>query len=505
MEHNSIQVAALTAGLALFAGISCPRSAEAQSAESAVASPSATAGMTEGLPGVSGPSMQMMQVRTAAQQAQGDAALAQMARSAQQSVEEQHQQRAVAAARETRQLKTQMRDRMRWERSEQAYNRVSAGEMSSWQTQGGGTRVEREVPDPFIQSLIAEEEARGESAEPRGFNPLRGAGRVLTTNPFAGRGRPEEPASTTVTPPASNPQFIDEPAPRRGLLGVFKPRDADTATVAATSAPSPSPEQAVVGSSNLAPGMVPRISGAALVDGSSPVSTVSSSAPSSVGGSSVPSTSSGSISPAPAPRPVSPSSLPPEPERKRGGLFSFSGGGGGLFGGKTKSKPQEVSVDAGLFPSGAVDQAPRGGELAGGYTASDVASDAQQFAPATGPIQMPGEASEEPERRGLLGRAGDSVANVGRSVGSVTTGSSRSGNGVPTTSTIHAGGNDLYVVTSQAQFVVQNEDGSSEVRALRPGTSVRMTGAGENWASVILPNGERGIIQNKDLRPSSGG
>ena len=61
-------------------------------------------------------------------------------------------------------------------------------------------------------------------------------------------------------------------------------------------------------------------------------------------------------------------------------------------------------------------------------------------------------------------------------------------------------------MTNPATFQIYGDDPKkSEVRALQPGTVVRMTKAGDQWASISLPDGTQGIIQNKSLRAGSAG
>jgi hypothetical protein len=100
--------------------------------------------------------LQMMQIRSNAQQAQGEAVAASMARTADRTIDEQNQDRVLQQAREEKAIKRQMAERVKWERNSAQVRKVSANDMSFW-NQNGGVRVERNVPDPFITSLIEEE------------------------------------------------------------------------------------------------------------------------------------------------------------------------------------------------------------------------------------------------------------------------------------------------------------------------------------------------------------
>ena len=228
--------------------------------------PVAAAGMTSGLPnGVTYRQAEMMEVRTSAQGAQGEAAAALMARSADQTIEERNRESSLQNARTNKAIKEEMRNRLKFEQAASVQRKVSANDMSSWQ-QNGGVRVERNVPDPFITSLIAEEEQAAARAAASGekkrfslfgggddSSPNDGGGFLSSIRPprlpFMGGGNDDAPvASTAAAPPASDtsePVFAQSSSQR-------------------SAAPAPAPQ-------SLKPGVVPMISGAALVDGRSPV------------------------------------------------------------------------------------------------------------------------------------------------------------------------------------------------------------------------------------------
>ena len=230
----------------------------------------AAAGMTTGLPnGLTSQRAEMMHVRTSAQGAQGEAAAASMARSADQSIEERNQEIALQAAREKKSIKQSITERMKYDRAEASVNKVSANDMSTWKTQGGGVRVERNVPDAFMSALIAEEEQTakrtGAGNERKGFGLFRKDNQASSADsgggflsgihpprlPFMG-GRSGDSAEAAPSPPPSDnsePTFVQT-----------------AGAVPAPGASSPSPA-----SSNGAakPAVVPAISGAALVEGRS--------------------------------------------------------------------------------------------------------------------------------------------------------------------------------------------------------------------------------------------
>ena len=449
--------------------------------------PVAAAGMTSGLPnGVTARQAEMMQIRTSAQGAQGDAAAASLARSADESIEERNRAIALETARTNKAITEQMRNRLKFESASAQQQKVTANDMSTWQ-QNGGVRVERNVPDAFITSLIAEEEqaaARAAaSGEKKRFSLFGGDddpddGGLLSSIraprlPFMGGGGGGEPVAAASSPPPSDnsePVFANSGA---------SPRSA---------APAPSAPPAPA-----KPGVVPMISGAALVDGRAPAVPASASA-------------SGNATPSQAPS-VSFADSTPDPERKKPGLFSrlgspaqeedslvptsSSSGGGGFFGfGKKKAEPQLGGIDASLFPEGSVDQAPRGGRLTGGATVADVAADVAVEPSSTGDLMLPGQTVEK--SRGV------SIPKPSLSMPSLPKPGGSGGGGSISTGT--------YVVSSTSQFMVYGADQmQSEIRALPAGTSVMVTKPGEQWSGIQLSDGTQGVVQNKNLRPSSGG
>jgi len=479
-------------------------------------SQAAAAGMTSGLSDIpSYRDLEMMQVRTAAQSAQGDAAAASMSRSAGRTLEEQNREKALQEAREIKALKRDATNRMRWERSENAYQKISANDMSTWKTSTGNVRVERSVPDPFLISLIREEEqlAAQQAAEDQNAGPLKKAfgwrpfGKDDAVSSVSQFTVPTSSPSTNATSASNVSLPSQEPESGGGFFSKLRmpklPSPVNSGNASATTTPafsSQTPAPAPSVSQNSSPGAVPRISGAELVDGRAPVQRNQN-------------TSEPTFSSAPSTYDAAPSPYDamPSAEKERSGLFSklktsgsssssSSSGGGGLFSfGRKKSSGSDGTIDASLFPEDAVSQTPTGGSLTGGYTAEDVAEDVT-FASSTGTIQMPGQEQERSRKPFALPKPNISLPNITK------IGASSSGSSVPSNTTINSAGTDIYVVTDSAQFMVYGDDPmKSEVRALQPGTVVRMTKAGDQWASISLPDGTQGIVQNKSLRAASAG
>ncbi|HRQ90442.1 MAG TPA: hypothetical protein PLA50_16720 [Bacteroidia bacterium] len=455
--------------------------------------PVAAAGMTSGLPnGTTYRQAEMMQVRMAAQGAQGEAAAAAMARSADQSIEDAQRQRALDVARTNKAIKEEMRNRLKYDRAAAAHNKVSAHDMSTWE-QNGGVRVERNVPDAFLMSLIeAEEQAAARSggrAEKKRFSLFGGDGGGDSGGdggsflgsirpprlPFVGGGGGGSDA------PSPAPQASDTSEP------VF---------AGGGSKPAARPAAAPAPSSPAKPGSVPMISGAALVDGRAPNRT-----------------------PEPVQQRVSFSDSTPEPDRKKPGLFSRVGNepeetslvptssressSGGFFGfGKKKTVSAPVGIDASLFPAGSVDMAPTGGRLTGGArvassaspSSSSSSSEEMSFATESGEsFTLPGRTVEKEKTGFSLPKPSlsmPSIPSIAKSEGGTRGGGS-------------VGSTGQYVVTQTAQFMVYGaEQMQSEIRALPAGTTVFVTKPGDQWAGIRLSDGTEGIVQNKNLRPA---
>lgn len=464
--------------------------AQAPSASSYAADPSAEAGMTTRTPTAINPGMtnrqaEMIQVRTSAQGAMGEATAASMSRTADRSIEDRNRVKAIESAREVKLMKREMANRMKWERAATAYNKVSSNDMSTWKTSTGSVRVERNVPDAFLTAMIAEEEreAAADANKKRGlFGRKKSSEGGMLSNikapripiprlPFIGGGRDEgaPQESAPVSESGNEPNFQQaNSAPR----------------------PAPQPQRIPASTAPTKPGSVPRISGAALVDGYSPVNKTEPPA-------------AADRTPS-QPTNVSISSSLPDMDQKKTGLFSRMRGGGssssapaerggGLFsfGGKKKESTSVGKIDASLFPAGAVQQAPAG-SLGGSYTAADVAQDASVAPSSTGSIELPGPMQEKKRSGFSLPKPKISKASGG------------GGAGVPTMTTVNSSGNSMYVVTSTAQFMVYGADRmQSEVRALPAGTVVQMLKPGEQWASVLVQGGSEGVIQTKNLRAAS--
>lgn len=454
--------------------------------------------------------MQLQQVRQQAQALQGEAASASMARSADRSIDQQNRDRAVQEARELKAMKRNAAERLKWERANaRQVQKVSSDDMNSWTTSSGNVRVERDVPNAFIASLIAEEESamrRGtlekkkKRLSPRDLNPFR-------------KDDPIPQSSAPVMVQQANPEFSEPLPEKKGFFSKVKipgfgNKEDDMAADAIPEAPvfrseggdsTPAP-LSVASQSSPEARSIPQRSGAALVDGGAAPAVPASSTASNSGTApqltsfapaSEPEKEKGGLFSAFKKSEPEPQSMVPEKPKSNGGLFSFE---------KKKPDTDARSIDASLFPTGAAEQAPTGGSLTGGYTAEDVAEEMAAAPTNTGDVALPGAAPEK--KKFSLPKPSLSFPTLAST--SKPSGSDRSST-VPTMTTINSSGNDYYVVTDTAQFMVYGEDQmESEVRALRAGNVVRMTKPGEQWASIRLSNGTEGVVQNKFLRAASG-
>lgn len=482
----------------------------------------AASGMTTGIQnGATQERLTMMQVRAAAQEAERAAAAAAMARSAEEAIEEQKLQESIEEARETRRKKMEAAERLKWEKiaAQNAYRKVTPGEMKSWKDQSGNIKIGRDIPSQFVENVRRDEAARAaaaaEAQKKEGFQPFKKINeRIAENDPYRETGLtgprplPQAPPPTvqqyaqqTVAPEPekkglfsklSFPSFgkkSDEPLPETPQFANVPSRDRaqpsqpqqqptpDRGTAPATSAPQSSSSTAAVARAKPATGQ-----------GASSISARS--------GSDLLRTSQGTpqqgqpVAAAPAP----PAEAPP---KKKFSLFGFA---------KKKSEPQPVAapIDTGLFPAGAIpgtstaDAGTPTGTMVS-YTAPPApAAVPQPTTPSPAPSPTP--ASEAgnpppapraapPEKKKLI-----SFSSLGKP----------SGDGPPAGSAVNTNGHSYYVVGESSQFMKYGESQTtSTISAIDPGTVVVMTKPGADWATVRLSDGSSGVIQTKHLRAAS--
>lgn len=479
----------LVLSVATAAALALPAGSPAN-AQEAPATSATSAGMSTDLStGPTSQQLEMMQVRQAAREAQDEAATAAMVGAADAAAEERRYQSTLEAAREKKRIKREALTQLKWQKAQTAYDRVSANEMESWRDGTGGIRVERNVPNEFLLALREEEAAIAaremEEAEggDRGFTPLRSAGRAASgvaggVSGVAGGVLGKLPFGKRNSTTSAEPQPASSPAPQS------QPRTAAPPTVNK-------------------PGSVPRISGAALVDGRSQASQ---------GGRT--SSSTAASSPASSPPVETPEFEAPASREEKKGLFSFmktndSGGSGGLFSkfGKKRSSAAADGIDGSLFPEGS------SGSVSAGSFSSAASSSAQDLEESSGEtfssaapsssVDLPTHEAEQTRRGGgfSLPKPRLSVPKFGGSSGESGGRNTASANA---TSVVNSSGHSYYVVTQSAQYMQYGASQmESEIRSLPAGSVVQMTKPGADWVGIRSTDGSEGVVQSKYLRPAS--
>ncbi len=478
----------------------------------------AASGMTTGLEnGATAETINMMQIRAAAQEAERAAAAAAMARSAEEAIEEQNLNSALARARETRRLKREAAERLKWQQAtaQNAYQPVSQGEMASWKDEDGNVKVGSGLPPEFVMAVQDQEAAEAatraeEEGEERRFAPFK-AGQKIVERAGRALGAEEGPRDPGLRGPQPLPPPEEEErrgfripklkAPDLGNLPFPKfgkrddvstgvPQFADTAPTTASAAQS----VATTGATT---------SAVAAEAAANPVPT--NDAARSIGarsGNALLGENSFSAAD------------PPSSAEERSGLFSRARNSSGLFGfGRKKSDTLTAapsrssnSIDTGLFPAGPVTATTEGSSVPRDSTpvvpvsiepASTSPVSSAPAAPASSPNQVVSTLSaEEPERRFSIPKPNLQIPkpSIGRAEPGAPSGESA----------VNRNGNRFYVVDARSQLM-QYGDSTSEstISAVAPGTVVMMTKPGTDWATVQLEDGSTGIIQTKNLRAAS--
>lgn len=509
--------------IASFAG-PVHRAAGQDSASYPYISPTeAASGMTTGIQnGATQERLTMMQVRAAAQEAERAAAAAAMARSAEEAIEEQKLQESLQEARETRRKKMEAAERLKWEKiaAQNAYRKVTPGEMKSWKDQSGNIRIGRDIPADFVENVQRDEAARAaaaaEAQKKEGFKPFKKINeRIAENDPYQETGL-TGPKPLPQGPPPTVQQYAQQTvAPEPEKKGLFSklsfpsfgkksdeplPETPQFANVPSRNQPQPQPQAAPrQGTAPSNPAPQPSSSPAAVAQ-AKPATGQGASSISARSGSDLVRASQGSpqqsqpITAAPAP----PAQAAP---KKKFSLFSF---------GKKKPQPQPAAapIDTGLFPAGAIPSttAPAAGSPSGtmvSYTNPTPApTPAPTAAPQTAPTptpspapvtvasnSLPAQQVAPPEKKKLI-----SFPSLAKP----------EGDGPQAGSTVNTNGHSYYVVGESSQFMKYGDSQmTSTISAVDPGTVVVMTKPGADWATVRLSDGSSGVIQTKHLRAAA--
>ncbi|MEO0415936.1 MAG: hypothetical protein AAF226_13395, partial [Verrucomicrobiota bacterium] len=141
-----------------------------------------------------------------------------------------------------------------------------------------------------------------------------------------------------------------------------------------------------------------------------------------------------------------------------------------------------------LFPEGSAQQAQGGTPMAPSY---GTPAGVSQVSSSSG-MTLPGTQPPAKEKK-LFGKPKISKPQV------------VAGSTSPT-SVINRNGNSFYVTQSNTQFMKYGATvNSTTILALPPGTIVQMTKPGQNWATVMMPDGSTGVIEVKSLRAANPG
>jgi len=395
--------------------------------------------------------LELMRVREAAQKARASAQQAAMARSADRAMEEQHIKSNVDRSIEYKQLKAQAAKDAQNSTAANAYKKVSPGEIKTWSDpDGGNVTIQKDVPRNFTESIPKAESGEEEDSGGGIGGALRGALSWRPKIPFTGK-KKEDPNAIPALP-----NF----APAESLgLGVAPPP--------VQAAPSVEAEKESKEKGGL---KIPIIGG--LFGGKDDAEDLADSQPA-------------PAAEAPyyqAPARVDDDLSPESEEAAKAGFFArmnpFSGG----------SEKDSIEADAEGYAD-LVETPVLPSSSGGSEASSGLFGPVGAAGPAGGSAEIvtSRENADEPGFFGRLFGGGDDDSAPKTSTGS---GATSIG---------------IYVVDSEGAQLLKfgNSTVSSDSLPMPVGTVVRMTNAGEEWSSVQLSSGAKGIMRNKTLRPAT--
>ena len=396
--------------------------------------------------------LELMRVREAAQKARASAQQAAMARSADRALEEEHIKGNVDRSIEYKQLKAQAAKDAQNSTAANAYQKVSSGEIRTWQNpDGGNVTIQKDVPQTFTESIPKADTGEAEESGGGIGGALRGALSWRPKIPFTGK-KKEDPNAIPALPTFA-------PAESLGLGAV----------------PAPPVQSAPEKNTDEKGGLkIPLIGG--LFGGKDDAEDLAESRP------------------APAPAPASAEEVPYYQAPTRAA--------------QSPAAVNEENDDAkpGFFA--------RMNPFKGGDESDSVESDAEGYADLVESPGLPTSSSGNEASAGLFGPVGadgDSSSYIVTSddredkpgfFGRLFGGGDDDEPSKPRGGSASAG---VYIVESDGAQLLKfgNSTVSSDSLPMPVGTVVRMTNAGEEWSSVQLPSGARGIMRNKTLRPAT--
>ncbi len=396
--------------------------------------------------------LELIRVREAAQKARAAAQQAAMARSADRALEDEHIKDNVDRSIELKQLKAQAAQDAQNSTAANAYQKVSSGEIKTWQNpDGGNVTIQRDVPRTFTESIPKPASAEDEDSGGGIGGALRGALSWRPKIPFTGK-KKEDP---NAIPPL--PTFA--PAESLGLGAVPAP---PVQTAPQTVSRNNTDEKGGL--------KIPLIGG--LFGGKDDASDLADSQPAPAPAEEVPYYQ--------APTRVADNPAPASEEEAKTGFLA------------------------------------RMNPFKGGDNTDSVEADTQGYADLVeGSPALPSSSSGDAASAGLFGPVGadgarDDFSNI------VTIDDSDDKPGF--FGRLFGGGSDespkssgsssapgVYIVDSNGAQLLKfgNSTVSSDALPMPVGTVVRMTNVGEEWSSVQLPSGAKGIMRNKALRPAT--
>jgi len=399
--------------------------------------------------------LELMRVREAAQKARASAQQAAMARSADRAMEEEHIKGNVDRSIEYKQLKAQAARDAQNSTAANAYQKVSSGEIKTWQNpEDGNVTIKKDVPRTFTETIPKDEAAEDEDSGGGIGGALRGALSWRPKIPFTGK-KKEDPNAIPALPTFA-------PAESLGL-GAVPPAPVQVAT----------PDAAKKDDEKKSGLKIPLIGG--LFGGKDDADKLADSGPAAAPAEDVPYYQA----------PTRPAEIPEtesEEQSKAGFLTRFNPFSRGDEKDSVEADAEGYAdlVESPPLPSSSSSNAASAG-LFGPVGAQAASANSSNIVSIDDSEDKPGFFGR------LFGGGKDDDASATSKGGSKSTGVG------------------VYVVDREGAQLLKfgNSTVSSDSLPMPVGTVVRMTNAGEEWSSVQLPSGAKGIIRNKTLRPAT--
>ena len=538
-----------------LASVAISTSASAQNISTAA--PSGASGMTTGSSSTTGSQMKLMQIRAQAYQAKKDTEAASLARSTDRALEERNLSSAVTKSRQIKQIKQNAARKMEFEKSSQAYNKVShqghgdrkvgnavkkIGGMNPFKKKD--EKIGLRVPEVDLNApakkenkgflsgltfigkkdnvqqnlLVSPEPVAPVEKEKKGF--LKGIGQNLPligkknrndniyapSAPVQPTAPIQQPVATTAPPSPVKVQgstMVDGIARVPNANNTVSPvAPANIDSVATTPTASNSNTDVNMPPVEEKPGFMGRLRNVGdkinpfSKNDAEPVGGEIATAPNIAVEEEKTSFMSKFNKKDDASQPTATAPAAVATADKPGLMDRFRGIGG------TSAQGNRVggngTIDASLFPDGSTSATPMGGPLTAAAPAAPNTTAAGRSGPTGEFAAAPSSDLPGQEKRGLQfpTLTVPDFSEVGKPDPTVP-------KKWKERTTSHKGGSNYYVVSAATNFMkFGSSQFNSEVSELAPGTVVRMTKPGDEWSSIQLQNGSNGIVKNKSLRPA---